>query len=109
MDKMKFSQLYTNALLNNAIVGTNLSNLPKDSSYLLPKHTWVNFSDVVVFGYLTPTELNVSQGRASKRREERFSCPMHTGSNWEQGWDCGCLSQDYFYFLFNTECPKYLA
>lgn len=49
MDKMKFSQLYTNALLNNAIVGINLSNLPKDSSYLLPKHTWVNFSDVFAF------------------------------------------------------------
>lgn len=49
MDKMKFSQLYTNALLNNAIVGINLSNLPKDSSYLLLKHTWVNFSDVFAF------------------------------------------------------------
>lgn len=31
MDKRKFSQCTLNTLLNNAIVGINVSNLPKDS------------------------------------------------------------------------------
>lgn len=35
MDKMTFSQYTLNALFNNAIVGINFSNLPKDSSFLI--------------------------------------------------------------------------
>lgn len=35
MDKMKFSQYTPYTLLNNAKVGINVSNLPKDSSFLI--------------------------------------------------------------------------
>jgi len=35
MDKIKFSQYPLNTLLNNVMVGINISNLPKDSSFLI--------------------------------------------------------------------------
>lgn len=35
MDKMELSQYTLNTLLNNAIVGINISNLPRDSSFLI--------------------------------------------------------------------------
>lgn len=71
MDKTKFSQYTLNTLLNNAIVGINASNLPKDSSYLLPKHSCLNFSDIFGFCLFNIQRSEHESSRGTKEKSWR--------------------------------------